>query len=105
MAETRPDDGGPNGGLRSIADRHRLTILNMLVRAEGGPICVCEFTSALALSQQRKGDLAAARDTFQELLRSYPDAEISRGTYGPDAHGLFESVRRDLGKADAAGSS
>lgn len=38
--------------LRSIADRHRLTILNMLVRAGGAPICVCELTSALALSQQ-----------------------------------------------------
>lgn len=38
--------------LRSIADRHRLTILNMLVRAEGAPICVCEFTAALDLPQQ-----------------------------------------------------
>lgn len=38
--------------LRSIADRHRLTILNMLVRAEGAEICVCEFTSALDLPQQ-----------------------------------------------------
>ena len=38
--------------LRSIADRHRLTILNMLVRAEGASICVCEFTAALDLPQQ-----------------------------------------------------
>ncbi len=38
--------------LRSIADRHRLKILNMLVRAEGAPICVCEFTAALDLPQQ-----------------------------------------------------
>jgi len=38
--------------LRSIADRHRLTILNMLVRAEGAHICVCEFTAALDLPQQ-----------------------------------------------------
>lgn len=38
--------------LRSIADRHRLTILNMLVRSGGAPICVCEFTSALQLPQQ-----------------------------------------------------
>ncbi len=37
--------------LRSIADRHRLTILNMLVRA-AAPVCVCEFTAALDLSQQ-----------------------------------------------------
>jgi hypothetical protein len=32
--------------LRSIADRHRLRILNMLVRAGGAPICVREFTAA-----------------------------------------------------------
>ena len=37
--------------LRSIADRHRLRILNMLVRA-GGPVCVCEFTAAFDLPQQ-----------------------------------------------------
>ena len=38
--------------LRSLADRHRLKILNMLVRAGGEPICVCEFTAAFELPQQ-----------------------------------------------------
>jgi ArsR family transcriptional regulator, arsenate/arsenite/antimonite-responsive transcriptional repressor len=38
--------------LRSIADRHRLKILNMLLRAEGSPVCVCEFTGALDVPQQ-----------------------------------------------------
>ena len=38
--------------LRSIADRHRLKILNMLARAGGAPVCVCEFTAAFDLSQQ-----------------------------------------------------
>ena len=38
--------------LRSIADRHRLKILNMLVRAGGAPVCVCEFTAALDVPQQ-----------------------------------------------------
>ena len=37
--------------LRSVADRHRLKILNMLVQA-GAPVCVCEFTAELALPQQ-----------------------------------------------------
>jgi ArsR family transcriptional regulator, arsenate/arsenite/antimonite-responsive transcriptional repressor len=37
--------------LAAIADRHRLKILNMLVRAAGAPICVCEFTAALDLAQ------------------------------------------------------
>jgi ArsR family transcriptional regulator len=38
--------------LRSLADRHRLRILNMLVRAGGAPVCVCEFTAELELPQQ-----------------------------------------------------
>jgi ArsR family transcriptional regulator len=37
--------------LRSLADRHRLRILNMLVRA-AAPVCVCEFTAELDLPQQ-----------------------------------------------------
>jgi ArsR family transcriptional regulator len=37
--------------LRSVGDRHRLKILNMLVRA-GAPVCVCEFTAELELPQQ-----------------------------------------------------
>ena len=37
--------------LRSLADRHRLRILNMLVQA-GAPVCVCEFTAAFELPQQ-----------------------------------------------------
>jgi ArsR family transcriptional regulator, arsenate/arsenite/antimonite-responsive transcriptional repressor len=38
--------------LRSIADRHRLRIVNMLVQAGGVPVCVCEFTAAFDLPQQ-----------------------------------------------------
>jgi ArsR family transcriptional regulator, arsenate/arsenite/antimonite-responsive transcriptional repressor len=38
--------------LRSVADRHRLRIVNMLVRARGVPVCVCEFTAAFDLPQQ-----------------------------------------------------
>jgi ArsR family transcriptional regulator len=38
--------------LRSVVDRHRLRILNMLVRAGGIPVCVCEFTEAFDLPQQ-----------------------------------------------------
>jgi ArsR family transcriptional regulator len=37
--------------LRSVADRHRLKIVNMLVRA-GAPVCVCEFSAELELPQQ-----------------------------------------------------
>jgi ArsR family transcriptional regulator, arsenate/arsenite/antimonite-responsive transcriptional repressor len=34
-----------------IADRSRLRILNMLVQADGEPVCVCEFTEMLNVSQ------------------------------------------------------
>ena len=37
--------------LRAVADRHRLRILNMLVRA-GAPVCVCELTAELEVPQQ-----------------------------------------------------
>lgn len=50
---------------------------------------------ALALAYQRIGDLSAMRSTFGEILRSFPDAQISRATYGPEAHQAFEQVRRD----------
>ena len=49
---------------------------------------------ALALSQQRKGDVASAKSTFSEVLRSFPDTQMSRAQYGPDAFQLFEQVRR-----------
>jgi len=38
--------------LRAVADRERLEILNMLVRAQGAAVCVCEFTAELELPQQ-----------------------------------------------------
>jgi ArsR family transcriptional regulator len=37
--------------LCAVAERQRLRILNMLVRA-AGPVCVCEFTAAFGLPQQ-----------------------------------------------------
>jgi ArsR family transcriptional regulator, arsenate/arsenite/antimonite-responsive transcriptional repressor len=55
LAGSSLDEGGAaelERLLRSIADRHRLRILNMLVRAERDAICVCEFTDAFDLPQQ-----------------------------------------------------
>lgn len=37
--------------LKALADRHRLRILNILMRADGDPVCVCEFQPALGISQ------------------------------------------------------
>ncbi len=36
---------------KALADRHRLRILNILMRAAGEPVCVCEFQPALGISQ------------------------------------------------------
>src|SRR5260221_6322987 len=36
---------------KAIADRNRLKILNVLLRAGGAPVCVCEFQPTLGLSQ------------------------------------------------------
>jgi hypothetical protein len=49
---------------------------------------------AYALSQQRKGDLAAAKATLGEVLRSFPDTQLSRAQYGPEAFELYEQVRQ-----------
>ena len=51
---------------------------------------------ALALSQQRTGDPGAARATFAEILRGYPDAQLPRATYGAEAFDLFEQVRHEV---------
>lgn len=51
---------------------------------------------ALALAHARTGDPAAARATFAELLRSSPDATLSRAMYGGEAYEMFEQVRRDV---------
>jgi len=50
----------------------------------------------LAIAQQRTGDPSAARATFAELLRSFPESQVSRGTYGPEAADLFEQVKREI---------
>jgi hypothetical protein len=49
----------------------------------------------LALAYQRIGDLSAMRSTFGEILRSFPEAQLSRATYGPDAQQAFDQYKRD----------
>jgi hypothetical protein len=44
---------------------------------------------ALALSDLRIGDRSAARNVFGEVLRSFPEAQLSRATYGPEAFDAF----------------
>lgn len=37
--------------MKALSDRHRLRIINMLLRADGEAVCVCEFQPFLGLSQ------------------------------------------------------
>lgn len=37
--------------LKALADRHRLRILNILLAADGQPVCVCAFPPLLGISQ------------------------------------------------------
>jgi len=37
--------------MKALADSHRLRIINMLLRADGEAVCVCEFQPFLGLSQ------------------------------------------------------
>lgn len=53
-------------------------------------------TIALALAYNRIGDTSAAKTQFGELVRSAADAQVPKGTYGPEANALFEQVKKEL---------
>lgn len=61
--------------LKALADRHRLRIVNLLLRAGGEPVCVCEVQPLLGLSQ----------GTVSHHLKLLVDAGVlsreTRGTY------------------------
>jgi ArsR family transcriptional regulator len=61
--------------IKALADRHRLRIVNLLLRADGEPVCVCEVQPLLGLSQ----------GTVSHHLRLLVEAGIAaretRGTY------------------------
>ena len=80
---------------RVLGDRHRVKILNVLMRAAGQAVCVCEFTDRLDLAQP----------TVSYHLKQLTDAGLlereKRGTFAyfrvrPAAmerlHGLVEPV-------------
>ncbi|HKE17346.1 MAG TPA: hypothetical protein VKB80_20870, partial [Kofleriaceae bacterium] len=50
----------------------------------------------LALSHKRRGRTTQAAEAMKELVRSFPDRELSYKDYGPEPHELFDAVRRDL---------
>lgn len=61
--------------LKALADRHRLRIVNILLRAGGDAVCVCEFQPQLGIAQP----------TVSHHLRQLLDAGLlereKRGSY------------------------
>ncbi len=75
--------------MKALADRHRLRIVNLLLRAGGEPVCVCEVQPLLGLSQ----------GTVSYHLKQLLDAGLierdTRGTYSYFSlvPGALEAVR------------
>src|SRR5215510_7194031 len=83
--------------IKALADRQRLRIINMLLRAEGEAVCVCEFEPLLGLSQ----------GTVSHHLRILREAGLvereGRGTrsYFSPVDGALDSVREVFAPAAA----
>jgi ArsR family transcriptional regulator, arsenate/arsenite/antimonite-responsive transcriptional repressor len=73
----------------ALADRQRLRIVNMLLRADGEAICVCEFEPVLALSQ------ATVSHHLKVLVGAGLVGRETRGTrsYFSLVPGALDSVR------------
>lgn len=75
--------------LKAVADRHRLRIVNLLLRADGEAVCVCEIQPLLGLSQ----------GTVSHHLKQLAEAGLvereTRGTYSYFSlvPGALDSVR------------
>lgn len=61
--------------LKALADRHRLRIVNLLLRAGGEPVCVCEAQDLLGLSQ------GTVSHHLKQLVEAGVVARETRGTY------------------------
>lgn len=75
--------------LKALADRHRLRIVNMLLRADGEAVCVCEFQPFLELSQ------GTVSHHLKVLVEAGLVARETRGTrsYFSLVPGALDSVR------------
>lgn len=62
--------------MKALADRHRLRIVNLLLRAGGEPVCVCEVQPLLGLSQ------GTVSHHLKQLVEAGLVSRESRGTYG-----------------------
>jgi len=67
--------GELEGVMKALADRHRLRIVNLLLRAGGEPVCVCEVQPLLGLSQ------GTVSHHLKQLVEAGLVSRESRGTY------------------------
>ncbi len=90
--------------MKALADRHRLRIVNLLLRAGAEPVCVCEVQPLLGLSQ----------GTVSYHLKQLLDAGLierdTRGTYSYFSlvPGALEAVREVFtapGRVEAAAAT
>jgi ArsR family transcriptional regulator len=77
--------------LKALADRHRLRIVNLLLRAGGEPVCVCEVQPLLGLSQ------GTVSYHLKQLVEAGVIEREGRGTYSyfslvPGALGALREV-------------
>jgi ArsR family transcriptional regulator, arsenate/arsenite/antimonite-responsive transcriptional repressor len=75
--------------LKAVADRHRLRIVNLLLRAQGEAVCVCEIQPLLGLSQ------GTVSHHLKQLVEAGILAREARGTYSyfTLVPGALDSVR------------
>ena len=74
---------------KALADRHRVKIINRLLAADGGAVCVCDFQDLLALKQ------SSVSYHLKQLLDAGLVSREKRGSFAyfslvPEA---FERVR------------
>ena len=75
--------------IKALADRHRLKIVNLLLRAGGEPVCVCEVRPLLGLSQ------GTVSYHLKQLVEAGVIKRKRRGTYSYFSlvPGALDSVR------------
>jgi ArsR family transcriptional regulator, arsenate/arsenite/antimonite-responsive transcriptional repressor len=97
--------------LKPLADRHRLRIVNQLLRADGNPVCVCELQSLLGLSQgtvsHHLKQLAAAGIVERESRGTYSYFSLTPGALESvrDVFALPEAIPVGPGRTDEAVSA
>jgi len=74
---------------KALADRHRLRVVKLLLRAGGEPVCVCEVQPLLGLSQ------GTVSHHLKQLVEAGVIARETRGTYSYFSlvPGALEAVR------------